>query len=258
MTHRELLVVGSQRIDVLQDGAGPAIVLLPSSLRDSLDFNSVAGHLADAGFLVLRPQPRGMAGSTGPLQGLDLNLLAQDVAAVIQRLGGRRAVVAGHAFGHFVARVTDLNHAELVRGVAVLAGAACRFPPGLTEALDIATSADAPTADRMAALRRAFFAPGNDAAPWLNGWYPGLREVYRGASATPPKQAWWPRSHSLVLDLQGADDPWRPPSTRDELRAVLGDVVTVSIIAQASHALPVEQPAAVAAAIADWARTLPP
>jgi len=255
---RELLIDGDLRIDVLIDGSGPALVLLPSSQRDSLDFDAVAERLAGAGFKVLRPQPRGMARSTGPLAGLDLNALAHDVARVIERFGDGRAIVAGHAYGHFVARVTDLNHATSVRGVAVLGAAARVMPPGLTEALDTAADPGRPRTERLAALRKAFFAPGNDPSAWLDGWHPELRDTYRRASAIPSRQAWWPVSNAPILDLQGANDPWRPESTRDELQAVLGDRVTVRVIADASHALVVEQPAAVADALVDWARTLAP
>ena len=258
MRRRELLVDGELHIDVLIDGAGPAIVLLPSSQRDSLDFDAVAGHLASAGFCVLRPQPRGMARSKGPLQGLDLHALAHDVLRVVDRCGNGRAIVAGHAYGHFVARVAALDHPASVRGVAVLAGAARVFPPGLSQVLDTAADTTRPRSERLAALRQAFFAPGNDPSGWLAGWYPALRDTYRRAAATPPRDAWWPVSAAPVLDLQGACDPWRPASTRHELHDVLGEQVSVCVIPDASHALPVEQPAAVAEAIVDWARTLPP
>jgi pimeloyl-ACP methyl ester carboxylesterase len=240
-----------------QATAAAAIVLLPSSQRDARDLGPLAAHLGGAGFRVLRPQPRGMGRSSAAPTDLSLHHLASDVAQAISTLGGGRAIVAGHAFGHFVARVTDLDHAALVRGVVVMAGAALSFPPGLTQALDLAADAAQPRSARLAALQQAFFAPGNDPTPWLAGWHPQLREVYRQASATPPKAAWWPHSHSPVLDLQAEGDPWRPSATRDELRAVLGDQVSVALIAHASHALPHEQPAAVAAAITAWARTLP-
>jgi pimeloyl-ACP methyl ester carboxylesterase len=257
MQRRELLVDGPVQIDVLIDGAGPAIVLLPSSQRDSFDFDDVTGHIAAAGFSVLRPQPRGMANSHGPMEALSLNALAQDVALVIKCLAGGRAIVAGHAYGHFVARVADLNHPHLVRGVAVLAGAARTFPPGLTAALDVAADAGRSRDERLAALQLAFFAPGNDASVWLDGWHPLLRDTYRAAATTPSKLAWWPVSHAPVLDLQGACDPWRPEATRLELQEVLGAKVTVQRIAQASHAMLPEQPEAVAAALTAWARTLP-
>ena len=258
MPRGELLVDGKWQIDVVVDGAGPAIVLLPSSQRDSLDFDSLAAALAALEFKVLRPQPRGMLRSCPPTPGFDLNDLAHDVARVIAELGDGRAIVAGHAFGHYVARVADLNHPQWIRGVVVLAGAARVFPVGLTQQLDIAADAMRPTLERIAALRHAFFAPGNDSSGWLHGWHPHLRDVYRAAATTPGKEAWWPVSHSPLLDLQAAHDPWRPPATRDELRDALPGRVTISVIEQASHALPVEQPDAVAEVIAAWARQLPP
>lgn len=251
------------QIEVLIDEAAttaapaPAIVLLPSSLRDARDLGPLASCLAGAGFRVLRPQPRGMGASSAPPAGMTLHDLADDVAQVISAFGGGRAIVAGHAFGHFVARVADLEHTGRVRGVVVLAGAARTFPPGLTQALELAADATQPRDVRLAALRHAFFAPGHDPSAWLDGWHPHLREAYRTAGTTPDKHIWWPVSHAPILDLQGACDPWRPGSTRGELRAVLGDQVTVQVIADASHALPDEQPAAAAAAIVAWARTLP-
>jgi len=258
MTQRELLAGGGCPIDVLVDGAGPALVLLPSSQRDSLDFDRLANALAAHRFKVLRPQPRGMQRSGAALPGLSLADLAHDVARVTAAFGEGRAIVAGHAFGHYVARVADLEHPARVRGVVAIAAAARVFPPGLAQALDTAADAARPTAERLAALQHAFFAPGNDAGAWLDGWHPDLREVYRAAAAVPPKDAWWPVSHAPLLDLQAACDPWRPPATRDELRRVLPHQVSVMLIGQASHALPVEQPQAVADAIAAWARGLPP
>lgn len=235
----------------------PAIVLLPSSLRDAHDLHALASCLAAAGFRVLRPQPRGMGTSSPPPTDMSLHDLARDVVHVIDALGGGRAIVAGHAFGHFVARVADLDHAEAVRGVVVIAGAARTFPPGLTPALDCAADAGRPRAERLAALRHAFFAPGHDPSPWLDGWHPHLRETYRRAGSTPDRARWWPVSHAPILDLQAACDPWRPEATRDELRLALGEQVTVQLIDDASHALPHERPEATAAAIIAWSRTLP-
>ncbi|MEF7612448.1 alpha/beta hydrolase [Aquincola sp. MAHUQ-54] len=252
------------RIDVVIDQPAatgrphPALVLLPSSLRDSLDCDVFAAALAGLGWRVLRPQPRGMGCSTGPMDGLDLHVLAHDVVQVVDALGGGRAVLAGHAFGHFVARVAAMDHPRQVRGVALLGAAARTFPPGLTGALDVAADPAQAEPDRLQALRRAFFAAASDPSEWLQGWYPQWRAAYRAAGSSPPKAAWWPASTVPLLDLQASEDPWRPADSRNELRDALGPLVTVEVIEGASHALLPEQPQAVAAAVDRWARTLPP
>ena len=258
---RELLQRDEALIDVLIDDKGHSretIVLLPSSQRDSLDFNDVAQGLADQGFRVLRPQPRGMGHSSAPLAGLTLQTLAADVAHVIKQLGGGRAIVAGHAYGHYVARVTDLQHPANVRGVVLLAAAAREPLAELSTSLDIAAENTRPEAERLTHLSRAFFAPGNDASVWLEGWYPQWRTHYRLAAASPPKAHWWETTHSPILEVQGAQDPWRPPASRAELQNKLGDTVSLCVIDDASHALIPEQPEQVIAAIVEWSRGLSP
>ncbi len=260
MRHRELLTAdqGGQtlQIDVIVEGNGPVVVLLPSSQRDSEDFNAVAAYIATKGFKVLRPQPRGMGRSSPPPAGMTLSTLAADIALTIDRLGGGQAVVVGHAYGHWVARVLDMEHPKLVRGI-VVAGAACRaYPAWLPAQLDIASDAHKPEATRLAALQKVMFAPSSDARSWLSGWYPEWRAAYRSAALLPAKDLWFNHTNAPILDLQGDQDPWRPASTRDELKDLLGDKVTVQTIANASHALVVEQPQAVADAIVSWINAL--
>lgn len=258
---RVLLQEGETRIDVIvdgrADGEGDAIVLLPSSQRGSDDLDAVAEQLAARGMRVLRPQPRGFGASRGEMKDLTLHVLAQDVATTIVQLGAGRAIVAGHAYGHYVARVADLDHPQLVRGVVMLASASASADATLPKALDVAADSAQPEALRLDALRRAFFASGNDPRPWLEGWQPELAALYRKAAKTPARSTWWPVSHAPVLDLQGEDDPWRPRASASEVKDILKEKATVVVLPHASHALPVEQPKAVAKAIADWAASLP-
>ena len=53
------------QIEVLSQGSGPTIVLLPSLGRSGEDYNEVAAKLAANGFRVVRPQPRGIGRSKG-------------------------------------------------------------------------------------------------------------------------------------------------------------------------------------------------
>ena len=253
---RELLQVGGIQLEVLVDGTGPGLVLLPSSLRDSLDFDPLAGLLAKEGFRVIRPQPRGMGRSSSPTEGMTLATLADDVAHVLAHYTSEPSIIVGHAYGHWVARMLDLRHPKQVRGVVALGAAAQVFPPGMAESLALASDTSQPDDVRLDALRHCMFAPGNDPRPWLAGWYPQWRQAYRKASTLPPRDSWYHQSHAPMLDLQGAQDAWRPPSTRQELALALGQKVTVELIEQAGHALVPEQPVAIALAVASWARRI--
>src|SRR5258708_9220049 len=60
-------------IEVLAQGHGPRIVLLPSLGRGAADFDPIAERLAPARFRVLRPQPRGIRASPRPTNGIVLH-----------------------------------------------------------------------------------------------------------------------------------------------------------------------------------------
>ena len=191
------------------------------------------------------------------MAGLTLHDFAGDVAAVIAHAGGGPAVVAGHAFGNWVARMTAADHPQLVRGVIILAAAAKTYPKALAEA--VTRSADVTLADseRLGYLRSTFFAPGHDASVWLKGWYPDVNASQFAAGRATRQEEWWGAGRAPLLDLQAALDPFKPRETMNELREELGERVTIAVIPDASHALIPEQPAAVVDAIIAWMRTLP-
>lgn len=253
---RVLLKDGNVQVDVIAEGRGPTIVLLPSSQRDSEDFDELAAMIATQGFRVLRPQPRGMHKSTGPMEQLSLHDLANDVKLAVDRLGGGRAVLVGHAYGHFTARVADMDHPKMVRGVVVVGASQRNISQDLLVKLNLASDPTKPRDARLKALQEVMFAPGNDASSWLDGWHPNVRAAYRGAAQRPGRDVWWPVTNAPILDLQGDSDPWRPASSRNELKDKLGDKITVKVIPRASHALVPEQPKAVTEAIVEWVRTL--
>ena len=72
-----------------------------------------------------------------------------------------------------------------------------------------------------------------------------------------PQQEYWAAGSAPILDIQGADDPYRPPASRGELVKEFGAKrVTTVLIPHAAHAVIVEQPRAVADAIINYARGL--
>ncbi len=247
---------GDACLSVLACGHGPRVVLLPSLGRDADDFVPLAQRLAQAGVRALLPSPRGIGHSTGPLDGITLHTLAGDVAAILRHDGGS-ALVAGHAFGNWVARVTAIDHPALVRGIAVVAAAHKNIAPELRASIDACMDPALPRDERLRHLQATFFAPGHDASEWLAGWHPEVARAQRRASAaTPP--GWWQAGRVPVLDLQAADDVFAPASGAHLLRDELGaDRVRVVRIPQAGHALIPEQPDAVASALIDFLHDLP-
>ena len=256
---REMVAHGEVQIDLIAEGSGTLLVLLPSSSRDSGDFDHVAAAFAQAGWRVLRPQPRGMGRSAGPLDGLTLHDYARDVAAVIEQQRAGPAVVLGHAFGQWIARTLATDRPDLVRGVVLAAAAAKSNQPELREALAKCVDTGLPEVERRAALRFAFFAPGQEPPPeWLSGWHPAASKSQRAASAATPQQEWRTAGTAPVLDLQGAQDPWRPRRTVDDFRRDLGwERVTVRVIPNCSHAMFPEQPEDLVREVLDWLRRLP-
>jgi pimeloyl-ACP methyl ester carboxylesterase len=260
---REIVAYDDVRIDVITEGHGPLVVLLPGRGRTSEDFDEVAAGLAKSGFRVLRPQPRGAAASTGPMQGLTLHDFARDNAEVIKHEGGGPAVMVGHAYGSWVARMTAVDYPRLVRGVVIAATAAKAYPAGFAGAKELSEavrkSGDPALSDveRLSYLRADFFAPDSDASVWLKGSYPDVDEAQLAAGRATPQSEWWGGGTAPLLDLQGALDPFKPRSMMNELRDEFGERASVVVIPNASHALIPEQPAAVVEAIVAWIGKLP-
>ena len=249
---REIVRYDNVEIDLIAEGRGPLIVMLPSRGRDSEDFDDVASRLAAAGYRVLRPQPRGAGRSTGPLEGIRLQDLARDVAHVIAREKAGPAVIAGHAYGNWVARMTATDHPTLVRGVVLMAAAAKAYPEELRAVVQQAGDRSLPDEQRLAALRKGFFLPAHDAAVWLRGWAPVANKA-QGVAASATKQAeYWQAGTVPMVDLVPEGDPFKPKTKWNESREEFGARVSVVIIPNASHALIPEQPRAVVDAIVAW------
>jgi pimeloyl-ACP methyl ester carboxylesterase len=253
---REVVKYADVEIDVIAEGTGPLVVLLPSRGRDSYDYDEVAEGLAQEGFRVLRPQPRGIGQSKGPMTGITLHDFANDVAAVIRHYGGS-AVIVGHAYGNWVARMTATDHPALVRGVVIAAAASKQYPPELSVAVGKSGDLSLPPEERLPYIQTTFFAPGHDASIWLDGWHPEASEAQRIAAAGTRQAEWWTTGMAPILDLQADSDPFHPIAKMNELRDELGERVSVAVIRDASHALLPEQPRAVVEAIARWIRALP-
>ena len=249
---------GDATLDVLAQGKGPVIVLLPSLGRGAGDFDAIADRLADKGFRVLRPEPRGIGQSTGPWQDIKLEDLAADIAAVIEHDKSGPAFVVGHAFGNRVARTLATLRPELVRAVGLIAANVGRnpSPPNVRAAIRMSADTKAPDDERVKAMQFVFFAPGSDARVWLTGWYPDVLAAQRLAGDRTPRELDYAAGKAPVLYIQPSHDPLARVDEAEEYKHALGERVTVVVVPNSAHAVIVEQPAAVSDALIEYARKL--
>jgi pimeloyl-ACP methyl ester carboxylesterase len=258
MVERSLVKRDGVTIEVLRQGKGPLVIMVPSLGRPAEDFDDLGWRLADAGFCALRPQPRGIGASAGPTRGLTLHDFARDMAAVIDAHGRGPAVMVGHAFGNFVARATAADFPGQVKAVILLA-ATHTWPlrPELRDSINKSHRMDLPDDVRLKHLQHVFFAPGNDARVWLQGWREDVMHMEREATDATPKPEWWTAGTAPVLDVIPECDPLSPPESRDNYVNEFGpDRVTTTLIPNAAHALLPEQPEAVAKAVLDYLKNL--
>ncbi|RGP75358.1 alpha beta fold family hydrolase [Fusarium longipes] len=246
---------GKADIQVFVQGAGPTVVILPSYGRDGGDdYNYFTESLVDAGFLVLRPQPRGTFESSGPMFNVTLQDLAADVAAVIDTLGSGRAIVIGHAFGTFLTKVTSVLYPEKIPAIVVAAPGGIDLPPTIAKLPFVAGNTSLPISERLRALKTAFFAPNHDAHIWLDGWYPEVLAMERGAVEAYGSLAhqWAGANTTQVLELIPAEDPFQPKSEWNVTTDLYPERATSKVIADASHALFPEQGKAVVDIVLPW------
>ena len=263
MTRREILQDGGVSIEVLIDGNGPLVVMIASLGRPAEDFDDLAARVAAAGFTAARPQPRGIGGSRGPMQCVSLADLAADVALVIEALGGEPAVVIGHAFGQRVARMLATTKPELARAVVTLAaGGKVPIPEKARAALAGCFDTSLRAEQHLENVRYGFFADGNDAAVWREGWHGDVARMPRAATlgletsdaAGSHEQSWWAGGRAPMLVVQGLQDTIALPENGRQLKAAFSDRVELIEIDGAGHALLPEKPEAIASAVLAFLR----
>ncbi|OAL02253.1 alpha/beta-hydrolase [Phaeosphaeriaceae sp. SRC1lsM3a] len=247
-------------IEVLDQGSGPVIVILPSLGRGAKDYDIVAQLLEADGFRIVRPQPRGIGLSKGPMHELTLHDFAADVAQAMDHLQVGPAVIVGHAWGSQPARMLAADRPDLVSGLIMAAASAGKLPPGsnekpygrLREEIDGAGNMALSEEQRLDCLRKAFFAPGNDPRIWLDGWYAEAHDAQAHARIYTPIDEYFSGGGVVpMLDLQGEYDA---VVVKDVFKPLLGDRVEVRTVSGVGHAMAPEQPRDMAKEIAAFAR----
>lgn len=237
------------RLEYSVEGRGPTVYMVPSYGRGCEDFDQLSQTLVHHGYRVVRAQPRGAGRSTSEKQALTLADMANDAATVLKAVGGAPAVFLGHDFGQRITRTVATVHPELVRSLVMLAcGGRIPMSAEVRRAGQLCFELSLPWEIRKAAIRFAFFAPGNDPTPWRDGWYPQTAQLQRGSIATPVSAYWAGGGVVKVLVIQGLQDMSARPENARLFKMDFPARVQLVEIDHAAHAMLPEQPRRVAEA----------
>src|SRR2546430_8711660 len=118
-----LLLSPADSLEVTVTGPGDPVVLVPGLLGSAFGSRAVIPLLPAAGYRAIVVEPLGIGGSARP-EHADYSLTAQAdrIAAVLDRLGVRHAVVVAHSLGASMAFRLAYRRPDLVAGIVSLDG----------------------------------------------------------------------------------------------------------------------------------------
>jgi pimeloyl-ACP methyl ester carboxylesterase len=247
------------QLEVVVEGEGEPVVLVPSAQRGAGDFVLLQAALSAAGYRSIAVNLRGAGRSTPAPAGMTVRDYADDVAFVIGAVAGGRAHLVGHGLGNIVARATASYRPEVVATVAAMpcGGHSLETHPVPDEVLVAfprCHDLSLPPQERLEALQIAFFAPGNDPSSWLDGWFPGAGS---GAVGTAEPEEWWRAGDVPMLIVQPLNDAMAPVGVGREAADALGPRATYVELPRCGHAVLPEQPDLVALHLIDFLRVQP-
>ena len=246
-------------LEILVVGERPQVVLIPSARRGADDFAMLANYLLDAGYGSVAVNLRGIGRSSPHAGEPTLRDVADDIADVIDAQGVGPMHIVGHAQGNIFARVTAAYRPEVVRSVSLLACGGHDLgesPPSaeVVENFERCARTDLSDSERVHSLGVVFFAPGNDASVWLDGWWPS-GDVRHALTNTDPSE-WATAGSAPVLIVQPLEDAMSPATVGRTLHGMLGDRGTYVEVPHCGHAMLPEQPEIIAREVVRFLRDI--
>jgi pimeloyl-ACP methyl ester carboxylesterase len=245
-------------IEAVVQGSGPDVVLLPSAGRGAEDFAALQADLTKAGFRSLAVNFRGAGRSRGSTETAVLHDVVEDVARVVVHLCKSPVHVVGHALGNCVARAVASDRPDLVKTVATMPAGGHNiggYPlsPEVARHFPRCHDMTLSPAERLESLGVVFFAAGNHASSWLEGWYPATSWVARAMQQSNPER-WWRGGNVPILIMQPLQDAMLPTHAGRELATALGLRAQYVEIPRCGHAILPEQPDLIAANLVGFLR----
>lgn len=235
-------------------GRGPLVVLIQGLGLSGRAWVDLPARLDDDGFRVLTPDNRGTGESTARRAVLRLPKLADDVAALIDVVGGgEAAIVVGISLGGMIAQHVALRHPTRVRGL-LLAATTPGLPYGrLASARTLWRLTRAcTTAPGTARIDDLLFHPRTlDERPELVAQWNRLLARERFSVATMLGQLTAAATHAAGLSLgaisvatevvTGDSDVLIPPINSRVMAARMPHA-RLTVVGEGGHAFPLEHP----------------
>ncbi|MBY8985159.1 MAG: alpha/beta hydrolase [Candidatus Lokiarchaeota archaeon] len=248
----ETFDLGNVQIEAIINGTGEIIILIAAGGQDASSFNDFTPLLNKAGYKTVAINRRGFGGSKGSLEDLTLHDLANDIAGVIQMLGGNAVHVLGWAFGNRVARCLAEDHPHLVKTVILLAAGGQVPPePETSKKIAILGNPNSSSEERLEALRFWLFSPSTDIETVIQVFrgrktWPKAQQAHNKASQATPLKEWCNGGQAPILVIQGLDDKAAVPENGNILKREYSERVKLVDIENAGHFMIYEQPKEVA------------
>ena len=254
MTQHRNIEVGDATLECTLYGSGTPVVLLANGGCSTGYFDDLARVLASGGLQTISVNMRGTGESRGPLDGISVHDLAADVAGVLDAVGCGPAHLVGHAFGNRIARCLAVDRPSLVRSVTLLAAGGLIAPAApLGTSFRNATEVKMNGSDCVSVLGARWLSPASDpkVLARVECW-PAVLLAHFATSRGMALEEWWGAGTAPLLVIQGLDDEAAPPGNGHALREQYGDRVRLIDLPRAGHFLLLEQPEAVARAVAEF------
>jgi pimeloyl-ACP methyl ester carboxylesterase len=231
VTHR-MIETNGIRLHVAEQGGGPLVILCHGFPECWYSWRHQLGALAKAGFHAVAPDLRGYGRSDRPEEVEKYTILDDvgDIVGLVDALGAKQAVVAGHDIGAAIAWQTALLRPDLFRAVIALSppfrtrgfgdsGPPTTLMPRNENAVFYQLFLQTPEAevalgrDPRRTFRSQFYALSGDRPPSAAGGFPAGMVPRKGAVLTDPVSlpAWVAESDIDVYVAEFARSGFRGP-----------------------------------------------
>lgn len=211
VTRTDIIKDGAIEIEIFLHGNGPETLIMASGNgRPATDLNDLAKRIASNGYRVVTYNYRSISKSKGPLSGITLHDLAQDVWRIADALKVGKVHLAGKTYGNRVIRTASADKPKRVLSVILIGCGGEILPsPEVQKKYKRYTDPGISEEEWLRLQGELNFAPGNEHLAKLSaehGKYPELANAQIKASDRTPKNEWIGAGTAPMLVLTGLQD----------------------------------------------------